>query len=257
MTEQQRQLPTEIMKKAVRGISYIAHPLRLRILEYLDVNGSSSVSAITKALDEEQVAVSQSLRKMRDASLVKTKRRGIFIYYDICEEYPASVFTCLRKLYGFMTDDYQYLRDDCKRMLPADYTMMAANRIKLFANYDKMRILEYLTLNGPQSVSGIIDGIGCEQIKVSQYLKRRLPAGAFHHLQHHQRRAQNLHRMYPQTLRFACRQIAVLIFSPAAAGPVLSRREPVSAAPPPAAAPFAKKPNPPGRLTSQNHESFR
>ena len=37
MTEQQRQLPTEIMKKAVRGISYIAHPLRLRILEYLDV----------------------------------------------------------------------------------------------------------------------------------------------------------------------------------------------------------------------------
>lgn len=79
------------MKKAVRGISYIAHPLRLRILEYLDVNGSSSVSAITKALDEEQVAVSQSLRKMRDASLVKTKRRGIFIYYDICEEYPASV----------------------------------------------------------------------------------------------------------------------------------------------------------------------
>lgn len=71
-----------------------------------------------------------------------------------------------------MTDDYQYLRDDCKRMLPADYTMMAANRIKLFANYDKMRILEYLTLNGPQSVSGIIDGIGCEQIKVSQYLKR-------------------------------------------------------------------------------------
>lgn len=77
MTEQQRQLPTEIMKKAVRGISYIAHPLRLRILEYLDVNGSSSVSAITKALDEEQVAVSQSLRKMRDASLVKTKRRGI------------------------------------------------------------------------------------------------------------------------------------------------------------------------------------
>ena len=46
MTEQQRQLPTEIMKKAVRGISYIAHPLRLRILEYLDVNGSSSVSSL-------------------------------------------------------------------------------------------------------------------------------------------------------------------------------------------------------------------
>ncbi len=167
-----QQLPTEIMKKAVKGISYIAHPLRLRILEYLDVNGSSSVSAITKALDQEQIAVSQSLRKMRDADLVKTKRHGIFIYYDICEEYPASIFICLRKLYGFMTDDYQYLQNGYKAMLPSDYTMMTANRIKLFANYDKMRILEYLSLNGPQNVSDIIDGIGCEQIKVSQYLKR-------------------------------------------------------------------------------------
>lgn len=168
----EQQLPVEVMKKAVRGISYIAHPLRLRILEYLDVNGSSSVSAITKALNAEQVMVSQSLRKMRDADLVRTKRRGLFIYYEICEEYPASIFACLRRLYGYMTDDFQYLRDGFKAMLPADYTMMTANRIKLFANYDKMRILEYLTINGPQNVGDIISGIGCEQIKVSQYLKR-------------------------------------------------------------------------------------
>ena len=76
-----QQLPPEIMKKAVIGIGYISHPLRLRILEYLDVFGSSSVSAITKALGEEQVIVSQSLKKMRDAHLVKTNRKGIFIYY--------------------------------------------------------------------------------------------------------------------------------------------------------------------------------
>ena len=43
-----KQLPGETMKKAVKGISYISHPLRLRILEYLDVNGASSVSAITR-----------------------------------------------------------------------------------------------------------------------------------------------------------------------------------------------------------------
>ena len=168
----EQQLPTEIMKKAVKGISYIAHPLRLRILEYLDINGSSSVSCITKALGEEQVAVSQSLRKMRDASLVKTNRRGIFIYYDICEEYPASIFTCLRKLYGYMTDNFHYLQENCKLILPSDYTLMTANRIKLFANYDKMRILEFLTINGPHNVSEIISAIGTEQIKVSQYLKR-------------------------------------------------------------------------------------
>ncbi len=168
----EQQLPENIMHKAVKGISYIAHPLRLRILEYLDVNGSSSVSTITKALGEEQVIISQSLKKMREASLVKTTRRGIFIYYDICEEYPASIFVCLRKLYAMMTDNFYFLQDGVKAVLPSDYTMMTANRIKLFANYDKMRILEFLTLRGPQNVTEIINGTGSEQLKVSQYLKR-------------------------------------------------------------------------------------
>ena len=149
------QLPEYIMRKAVKGISYIAHPLRLRILEYLDVNGSSSVSTITKALGEEQVIISQSLKKMREANLVKTTRRGIFIYYDICEEYPASIFTCLRKLYAMMTDNFYFLEDGVKAILPSDYTMMTANRIKLFANYDKMRILEILTLRGSMNVTDI------------------------------------------------------------------------------------------------------
>ena len=76
-------LPDEIMKKAVKGISYLSHPLRLRILEFLDVNGAASVSEITRAVREEQVIVSQSLKKLRDAHLVKTTRRGIFIFYAI------------------------------------------------------------------------------------------------------------------------------------------------------------------------------
>lgn len=165
-------LPVEIMKKAVKGISYISHPLRLRILEYLDVNGISSVSAITNALGAEQAIVSQSLKKMRENHLVKTTRRGIFIYYDICEEYPASIFVCLRKLYAYMTDCFYFLQDGIKAMLPADYTMMTANRMKLFAHYDKMRIIEWLTLNGRQNVTEIVNGTGIEQLRVSQFLKK-------------------------------------------------------------------------------------
>lgn len=167
-----QQLPIDIMKKAVKGIGYIAHPLRLRILEFIDVNGSSSVSAITKGVREEQVLVSQSLRKLRDADLVKTERRGLFIYYNIHEEYPASIFTCIRKLFGYMTDNFYYLADDYKALLPHDYTTMVANQIKLFANFDKLRIIEYLTLFGESNVSDIIKGIGSTQLKVSQYLKR-------------------------------------------------------------------------------------
>ena len=166
------QLPENIMKKAARGINYISHPLRLRILEYLDVNGSSSVSEITKGIGEEQVIISQSLKKLRDANLVETKRKGLFIYYNICEEYPASIFFCIRKLFGYMTNNFYFLSDNYKAILPRDYTTMVANRIKLFANYDKMRILEYLLINREAKVSDIISGIDSEQLKVSQYLKR-------------------------------------------------------------------------------------
>lgn len=176
MTEQQ--LPTEIMKQAVKGISYIAHPLRLRILEFLDVNGEASVSQITKAVKEEQMIVSQSLKKLRDAGLVIAQRHGIFIYYRIQEEYPASIFECLRKLYGYMTDSIRFLADGYKAVLPTDYTTMAANRIKLFANYDKMRILEFLLLHNESNVTEIVQGINSEQLKVSQYL-RRLKDDAF------------------------------------------------------------------------------
>jgi len=167
-----QQLPQDIMKKAAKGICYISHPLRLRILEFLDVNGEASVSEITKAVQEEQMIVSQSLKKLRDANLVKTQRHGLFIYYSIYEEYPASIFNCIRKLYGYMTDNFYFMADGYKAILPQDYTMMVANRIKLFANYDKMRILEYLLLKGESNVSDIISGIGGEQLKVSQYLKR-------------------------------------------------------------------------------------
>ncbi len=166
------QLPIEVMKKAVKGISYIAHPLRLRILEYLDVNGSSSVSAITKALGAEQVIVSQALKKMRESHLVKTTRKGIFIYYDIMEEYPASIFVCLRKLYAYMTDCFFFLQEGVKAILPADYTMMTANRMKLFAHIEKMRILEWLEIKGAQNVTEIVNGTGLEQMKVSQQLKK-------------------------------------------------------------------------------------
>ena len=77
-----------------------------------------------------------------------------------------------------MTDSLRFLADDCKALLPPDYTTMAANRIKLFANYDKMRILEFLLLHGESNVSQIVQGTESEQLKVSQYL-RRLKDDAF------------------------------------------------------------------------------
>ena len=71
-----------------------------------------------------------------------------------------------------MTDQLQFLRATHKEVLPSDYTTMVASRIKLFANHDKMRILEYLTYHGESCVSDIVLGTALPQTRVSQYLKK-------------------------------------------------------------------------------------
>ena len=165
-------LPPHILKKAIKGISYIGHPLRIRILEYLDVYGSSSVSDITKGLGQDQITISQNLKKLRDANLVKTNKKGVFVFYDIYEEYPASIFVCIRKLYAVISNNDKFLKDNFKQILPIDFMVMVANQIKLFSNTDKMKILNFLIENGESFVSQIVSGTGIKQTKVSLYLKR-------------------------------------------------------------------------------------
>ena len=161
------QLPETIMKKAVKGINSIGHPLRLRILEYIDVKGKSCVSSISNFLNIDQTIISQNLKKMKDYKLLKNSKEGNHVYYELCGEYPASIFVCIRKLFAVMSNKFSFLNENYKEILPEDYTTMVANRIKLFANYDKMRILEYLILNPNSNVSSIVKNINSNQIKVS------------------------------------------------------------------------------------------
>lgn len=64
----------------------IAHPLRLRIVEFIHRNGNINVNRIYGELKLEQSIASQHLRILRDADLVTTRRDGKFIYYSL--NYP-------------------------------------------------------------------------------------------------------------------------------------------------------------------------
>lgn len=61
----------------------VAHPERIRMLEYLDQQGSVPVNKIYVDLDIEQSQASQQLKILRDAKLVLTSRLGKYIYYSI------------------------------------------------------------------------------------------------------------------------------------------------------------------------------
>ena len=61
----------------------LAHPLRMRILEFIDQNDRINVNKIYSSLNLEQSITSQHLRILRQAGLVTTERRGKFIHYSL------------------------------------------------------------------------------------------------------------------------------------------------------------------------------
>jgi ArsR family transcriptional regulator, virulence genes transcriptional regulator len=61
----------------------LAHPLRMKILQFIDQNGVINVNKIYNTLKLEQSITSQHLRILRLAGLVDTHRKGKFIYYSI------------------------------------------------------------------------------------------------------------------------------------------------------------------------------
>jgi ArsR family transcriptional regulator len=61
----------------------LAHPLRLRILGFIDSNEMINVNKIYNTLKLEQSITSQHLRILRLAGLVETERDGKFIHYRI------------------------------------------------------------------------------------------------------------------------------------------------------------------------------
>lgn len=61
----------------------LAHPLRLRIIEFIDENETINVNQIYNTLNLEQSITSQHLRILRLAGLVNTERDGKFIHYSL------------------------------------------------------------------------------------------------------------------------------------------------------------------------------
>lgn len=78
---QQRDL--EISSEILRAL---AHPLRMRILEFIDQHKLINVNRIYSSLNLEQSITSQHLRILRQAGLVETEREGKFIHYKL--NYP-------------------------------------------------------------------------------------------------------------------------------------------------------------------------
>ena len=80
----------------------LAHPLRLKILSFIDQNGTINVNKIYNTLKLEQSITSQHLRILRVAGLVETQRDGKFIHYSI--EYP-KIANAVNAIHNFLNEE--------------------------------------------------------------------------------------------------------------------------------------------------------
>jgi ArsR family transcriptional regulator len=64
----------------------LAHPLRMKIIEFVDKNKTVNVNKIYNTLKLEQSITSQHLKILRAAGIVHTHREGKFIHYTL--DYP-------------------------------------------------------------------------------------------------------------------------------------------------------------------------
>ena len=73
----------EKLASSTEVLRALAHPLRLRILKFIDSSKSVQVNIIYSALGLEQSITSQHLRILRTSGLVRTQRAGKYIHYAV------------------------------------------------------------------------------------------------------------------------------------------------------------------------------
>jgi len=89
----------EKTEEASHLLTAMANAKRLAVLCNL-VGGKKSVGELAEIVGLSSSALSQHLGKMRALNLVKTKREGHTIYYQLASREVREILKTLRRLYG-------------------------------------------------------------------------------------------------------------------------------------------------------------
>jgi ArsR family transcriptional regulator len=88
-------LDHRLLEEAAEMIRVLGHPVRLRIVECLEVS-ERIVSELVAELRVPQAIVSQQLAKMRSAGIVACRRDGNNVWYRVADDRVVRMLGCLR-----------------------------------------------------------------------------------------------------------------------------------------------------------------
>ncbi len=96
MIETAELLDMAALEKAAECLRTIAHPCRLRIIEIL-LTEERSVGELAEACGIPSHMASEHLRLLKDRGLLRSRRDGRKIYYEVAEPALAMIMNCVGK----------------------------------------------------------------------------------------------------------------------------------------------------------------
>lgn len=94
-TEKKDFLTMETLSQAAACLKVMAHPIRLRIVEIL-MQGEYAVHEIAEMCDVQQHQICEHLRLMQNCGLLKSRRNGRAVYYEILSPQLPALLGCIR-----------------------------------------------------------------------------------------------------------------------------------------------------------------
>jgi ArsR family transcriptional regulator len=89
----QELLPEPLLERVARRFKILSEPVRLQLLNQLQVHGEMNVQQLVEATDQRQANVSKHLGIMKREGLVQRRKEGLHVYYSIDD--PSIQALCL------------------------------------------------------------------------------------------------------------------------------------------------------------------
>lgn len=112
------EISEEILERIAARLKAMGNPFRLRILQVLH-DGEQTVTEILAKVGGSQANVSKHLNVLRGADLVKSRREGVSVYYQISD---ATVFSIC-----------QSVCDSLLHQASAEVAAIAKGRVEMLA----------------------------------------------------------------------------------------------------------------------------
>lgn len=93
---QVEELGEEKIEFATNMFKLLGHPLRLRLIELLDIHGEKTVNDLAELTSQPQSSVSLYLGRLKALGLLKSRRDGNQTIYSISEPKLLILLNCVR-----------------------------------------------------------------------------------------------------------------------------------------------------------------